>query len=111
MSQGLAQGTRAYDRLAGILEGMPVYDLHDRKVGTVKHVQFADDSVDEAMIVDDPSVHSAPPPVRMRLLKSGYIRIGTGFLSRDCYVTPDQIEYLGSDGVQLNVLRNQLMRF
>ncbi|MAS38083.1 MAG: hypothetical protein CL610_29070 [Anaerolineaceae bacterium] len=89
---------------------MPVFDLNNRRVGTVKHVQFADDMIEDAFVADDLTVQNADETVRRRLLKAGFIKINTGLLRRDQYATSDMIEYVGGDGVQLNVLRERLMK-
>jgi len=89
---------------------MPVYDLYNAKVGTVKHLQFPNESADDAMMSDDTAINNAPGPVRNRLLKSGFIKINTGLLRKDAYATADQIEYVGGDGVQLSVSREMLTR-
>jgi hypothetical protein len=97
-------------RLTGVREGMPVYDLYNAKVGTVKHMQFPNEAADDSMPADDSAIDNAPAPVRTRLLKSGFIKINTGLLRRDAYATADQIEYVGGDGVQLSVSRDTLTR-
>ena len=97
-------------RLTGIREGMPVYDLYNAKVGTVRHLQFPNEAADEAAVTDDTAIDSAPGPVRTRLLKSGFIKINTGLLRKDAYATAGQIEYVGADGVQLSVSRDMLTR-
>jgi hypothetical protein len=110
MNERVAQPDNASFRLMGIREGMPVYDLYNAKVGTVKHMQFPNEAADEALTTDDSAIDNAPGPVRSRLLKSGYIKINTGLLRRDAYATADQIEYVGGDGVQLSVSRDTLTR-
>lgn len=95
--------------LLGIREGMSVFDLKDNKVGTVKHIQFADDTTDEAALISDPLVLEAPEPVRSRLLRSGFIRIDAGLLRRDRYAIADQIDRVQDDRVQLYVTRDELV--
>jgi hypothetical protein len=96
--------------LAGIEEGMPVYDLNNERLGIIKHVQFPNDSADEGILVDDAYLQNTIGPLRMRLLKSGYIKIDTGWLRRDLYAMVDQIEQVAPDGVYLYVLRDRLTR-
>lgn len=110
MHEQSAQVNNASFRLTGIREGMPVYDLYNAKVGTVKYMQFPNESASDETVVDDPTIDSAPASVRTRLLKSGFITINTGLLRKDAYATADQIEYVGSDGVQLSVSRETLIR-
>ena len=95
--------------LMGIQEGMPVYDLNDEKIGSVKYVKFPDDTVEEAEppIVDD-KVRHAHPVVRTRLMKHGYVRVGTGALHKDVFVLADQVETVGDSGVFLNAFRQEL---
>ncbi|HLV35981.1 MAG TPA: hypothetical protein VKY59_12735 [Spirillospora sp.] len=95
--------------LLGIREGMSVFDLQDNKVGTVRHIQFADDTTAEVALLGDPLVPEAPEPIRRRLLKSGFIRIDTGLLRRDRYATADQINRVQDDRVQLYVTRDELV--
>lgn len=110
MNQQVASVESTNGQLMGIQEGMPVFDLNNRRVGTVKHVQFADDMIEDAFVADDLTVQNADETVRRRLLKAGFIKINTGLLRRDQYATSDMIEYVGGDGVQLNVLRERLMK-
>jgi hypothetical protein len=110
MSEQTDWAASANFRMTGIREGMPVYDLYNAKVGTIKHMQFPNEAAHEDMMVDDSSIDSAPGPVRTRLIKAGFIKIGTGLLRKDAYATSDQIEYVGSDGVQLSVSRETLTR-
>ena len=104
-----SQLTHSEDLLIGIQKNMPVFDVNSQRVGTVKYIQFADDTADETLVVDDPRVQKAPTPLRMRLLKSGFIRVDTGLLSKDCYASSDQISGVFDQGVQLKVLRNELL--
>jgi hypothetical protein len=48
-------------------------------------------------------IYRASVPAQMRLKRQGYIQIVTGFLSRDRFVTPDQIAELHDDHVRLSV--------
>jgi hypothetical protein len=110
MNERVAPVENTTFRLTGVREGMPVYDLYNAKVGTVKHLQFPNESADDSMESDDTAINSAPGPVRTRLVKSGFIKINTGLLRKDAYATADQIEYVGGDGVQLSVSRDMLTR-
>ncbi len=110
MNERAASAQKANFRLIGIREGMPVYDLYNAKVGTVKSMQFPNEAADDEMTVDDAAIDSAPGPLRKRLVKSGFICINTGLLRKDAYATSDQIEYVGGDGVQLSISRDSLTR-
>ena len=96
-------------KLLSIHEGMPVYDLIVDKVGSVKYVQFSDDSLDREQNLQDADVKNAPEPIRQRLLESGYIRINTGLLHKDLFATADQIEEVVDNGVYLHRLREELL--
>jgi hypothetical protein len=96
-------------KLLGIQEGMPVFDLIVDKLGRVKYVQFSDDSLDREANLQDDDVKNAPDPIRQRLLESGYIRVNTGLLHKDYFVTADQIEEVIDHGVYLHRLREELL--
>jgi hypothetical protein len=52
-----------------------------------------------------------PEELRSRLLRHGYIRIdGSGLFASDYYVISDQIASVSKDRLQLNVLRDQLIK-
>ncbi|HEX3053931.1 MAG TPA: hypothetical protein VHP83_24965, partial [Aggregatilineaceae bacterium] len=43
-----------------------------------------------------------PENVRARLLRYGFIRVDTGLLSRDRFITPEEIEGISSDRVEVH---------
>jgi len=102
------QERQAEDVLAGIREGMSVYDISADRVGSVKAVRFGDDAVDTTAMLNDSGLQAAPEPLRKRLLRAGYIHIVTGLLARDRYATADQIRYVTRDGVYLDAFYGEL---
>ena len=103
-----AQDLQAEDLLTGIREGMNVYDVSADRIGSVKHIQLNDESDLVMQDVEDRHLREAPEPLRMRLLRSGYIQISTGLLTRNRYATPDQIRYVTRDGVYLDAFYGEL---
>ena len=95
--------------LAGIQEGMPVYDLISQKLGTVKYIHFPSDTHQDVSDIDDPNVQNAPEPVQARLLEVGFMRIDRGLLRKDFYVPADQIEGVVDHEVFLNMLKEELV--
>lgn len=110
MNRQVIQPEQINALLTEVHEDMPVYDLVGQKLGTVKHIQFADDTSDESVMVEDSSVENASPPVKTRLLKRGFVRIEGGFLRPTYYATADQIASVMADSVQLDVSREELLR-
>ena len=121
--------------LAQIHEGMDVYDNSNNHIGTVDFVHFGaaseaqqeagtgpaspgpadsvqmrDDSFVE-MIAEAFSPNEVPDELRERLLHSGYVRLdASGLFASDRFILPDQIMGVTSDGVQLNVTRDELIK-
>lgn len=114
-----------------VKEGMAVIDSAGQRVGTVDDVYFGatSPSADErgegsatapaqsdrgdSLVEDVARVFTdedaIPKELRQRLLRTGYIRIGGGLLSAPHYVLPEQIAGISSDGVRLNVRRDELL--
>lgn len=97
--------------LADIHEGMPVYDLMNEKIGRVCYVQLANDLSDEAIIASSQHLENAPGEVRVRLLKSGFIRIDSGLLRKDYFVPLSEVDGLRHDGIRLHLPREKLTQF
>lgn len=117
--------------LSGVKEGMHVHDVNDQHVGKVRFVKMSDESsltpggatatispaervrdesiveeVAETIVPDD--ADDLPVEIRERLLRDGYVRIDTGFLRSDRFVTPDQIQSVSEDRVLLNITKDTL---
>ena len=110
MNQQILHPDEINTLLSEVQEDMPVYDLVGQKMGTVKHIQFADNTSDEFVVVEDRPVEDAPAPVKIRLLRRGYIRVEGGFLRPTYYATADQIATVMADSVQLDVSREELLK-
>lgn len=107
-----------------IHEGMAVYDVTDHKLGTVNYIRLTDEdpaqpgpetatfsqtpepgdnslveNLAEAFVGDD----DLPQEIRRKLLREGYIRVDTGILKADRFVTPDQISHISDEKVYLSV--------
>jgi len=107
MAQNLYQSEHAEDMLSYVRDGMPVYDMDDKKVGKVKYVQMGDGSADALAKPTD--FYNLPPETQTRLARHGYVQIDCGFFARDRVATPDQIAELTDDGVRLHVTGDSLM--
>lgn len=114
-----------------IHEGMAVYDVNEDKIGTVAFVQLTDErpskpgpetatvsktdepydntlvkNIAEAFVGDD----DLPQEVRSKLLHEGFVRVDTGILKADRYVTPDQISHVSDENVYLSVTSDAMIR-
>lgn len=117
--------------LSHIHEGMAVYDYNEDKIGTVSFVRMTDEDptrpgpeTASAPMTDDPRRESLvyqvaeafvdgddlPEEVRRRLLREGYIRVDTGVLKADRFVTPDQISHVSEENVYLSVSEDDVIR-
>lgn len=96
------------EQLTAIEMGMPVFDLVGEKVGTVSYIQPANLTGVEPVMVRDNHVKDAPDFVRLRLIKTGYIRVKGGLLSPTYYATAEQIASVMTDSVQLYAMREEL---
>ena len=120
--------------LEQVQEGMDVYDRKGDKIGEVKSLYLGsvDKAADELGLgpetADDPDLSSGsnwvealaevfaandelPEELRSQLLRHGFIRIdGSGLFASDYYAISDQIASVSEDRVQLNVLRDQLIK-
>ncbi len=118
--------------LTGIKEGMEVRDVNDQHLGTVRFVKLGDENplepgvdtvtVSKAEYDRDSSIveqvaetlvpdagDDLPETLRNRLLREGYVRVDTGFLHSDRFVTPTQIAQIGEDIVTLNITKETFM--
>jgi hypothetical protein len=118
--------------LSGVKEGMRVHDVNDQDVGKVRFVKMGDESprtpgaetatisgaerirdeslveeVAETIVPND--AEDLPVEMRERLIREGYIRIDTGFLRADRFVTPSQIASVADDMVMLSITKDTLM--
>lgn len=122
--------------LTAIKEGMDVYDVAGEDVGEVDFVYFGTMQVEDRgpgaapattagapldvpqseswverlgdiLELDDPD--RFPEVVAKRLLRQGFIRVDTGFLSDDHFIFPDQIAGVDEEGVHLRVEGDDLV--
>lgn len=112
-------------------EGMKVFDSTHSQIGTVEYVMFGDDDpstpeIESAGISDRRERRGSlidniadafsvrdniPDEIRERLIHQGFVRIDAdGIFEADRYVTPQQIDSVSSDGLMLNVTKDQLVK-
>ena len=126
MNQPLSTHDLGSDVLKQVEEGADVYDHENRKIGTVERVYLGGVDEEADALGRGPMTEGAAPSegvthwlfnpanvfeddddlpevARSRLLRSGFIKIDTGILSRDLYASPDQIASAAGEGVILNV--------
>jgi hypothetical protein len=113
-----------------IKEGMEVFDVNNKSLGSVDYVRFGDDnpqddyhtatasepsetpveaiaeSVADAFVGKD----DIPEEVRQRLLRYGYLRLNGGLMQSDRFITPDQVARVTDDHVELNVSEDLLFK-
>jgi hypothetical protein len=119
--------------LAGVNEGMTVYDSTDVKVGKVRSVFLggaSEDAIERGAgpaTAPEPSLRGTSPIIpfaeafggesplldelRERLLRHGFIRIDTaGLFAADCYAMPEQVAHVSGDTVTLRIRRDELIK-
>lgn len=116
--------------LERISQGMPVFDSGRHEIGKVDYVKFVDEDaageplasgLDEDVehptqtIVDNLAAaftsDEVPDEVRERLLHDGFVRLdAAGLFASDRYILPSQIAGVTSEGVMLNVTKDQLVK-
>jgi hypothetical protein len=111
MAQTLQRTEQEAQTLQGIHEGMQVYDWENKRLGTVKYVQFPDENVAVNLTMYITSLDSVPSDMRTRLLREGFVQVEGGIFSPDRYITPDQIYDVTRDHVKLRVIREAVLKF
>jgi len=110
-------------------QGMRVFDREHHEIGKVEWVQFGDDDPDTLEVEasgprrdrDDVNLFdviakaftsdNVPEELRDRLVHQGFVRIDAdGLFQADRYVMPDQIDSVSSDGMTLNVTKDELIK-
>lgn len=110
-------------------QGMRVFDREHHEIGKVEWVQFGDDDPDTLEVEasgprrdrDDVNLFdviakaftsdNVPDELRDRLVHQGFVRIDAdGLFQADRYVMPDQIDSVSSDGMTLNVTKDELIK-
>lgn len=119
------------DVLTLVNEGMEIYDSTGERLGTVEEVRFGavadatsahDPGPARPAVKDEPGRGSLveavaeafdpdemPDELAARLRHHGFIRIDGTLFSHDRYIMPEQIDYVDSEGVHLNVIREKLI--
>src|SRR4029079_11416042 len=105
MAQTLYRSEQESQVLREVHEGMPVYDWENKKLGTVKYIQFPDENVAVNLTMYITSLDSVPADMRTRLLREGFVQVEGGLFSPDRYITPDQIFDVFPDHLKLRVIR------
>lgn len=111
MIQTLYLSKQEDEPLRGIREGMPVYDWENKRLGTVKYVQYPDENVAVNLTMYITSLDNVPVDMRTRLLREGFIQVEGGLFAADRYVTPDQIYKVTNDHIKLRVIREAVLKF
>ncbi len=113
-----------------IEEGMKVYDRERHEIGKVEYVRFGDadpttpeveaaapNTLDDRnptfvdILADAFGTDELPEEIRGKLLQQGFVRIdANGLFAADRYVTPEQISSVSSDGLMLNVTKDELVK-
>lgn len=110
-------------------QGMRVFDREHHEIGKVEWVQFGDDDPDTLEVEasgprrdrDDVNLFdviakaftsdNVPEELRDRLVHQGFVRIDAdGLFQADRYVMPEQIDSVSSDGMTLNVTKDELIK-
>ncbi|MGN6488506.1 MAG: hypothetical protein ACTHLT_11895 [Devosia sp.] len=110
-------------------QGMRVFDREHHEIGKVEWVQFGDDDPETPEVEasgpsagreDDTLVDvlarafsddNVPEEVRDRLAPQGFVRIDAdGLFAADRFVMPEQIDSVSSDGLMLNVSKDELLK-
>jgi hypothetical protein len=119
------------ERLPDRIEiGMRVFDSEHREIGVVDDLKFPENATapgitpatpgtlrdrDDNTIVDAVAEafgrEDVPEPLRSQLLRDGYVHLdANGLFARDRFILPEQIARLDTDGIQLNVTRDALIK-
>lgn len=106
-------------------EGMRVVDATGEEIGKVKYVQMGDpeavttagnerratDLVGGAAeaVLPDQAEPDVPDPLRTRLLRTGYLKIGgRGLGDADRYLSSEHVRDVSGDVVQLNIRQSEI---
>lgn len=98
----------AYDWLSNVRDGMTVYDVNDKKVGSVRAVYFGD-RYDNTGSARPTGFYNLPAGVQIRLARDGFMQIDCGFFAHDRLVAPDQIEDIDGNEILLLVAKDNLL--
>jgi hypothetical protein len=114
------------EMFATIKEGMAVHDSKGDHIGVVKEIYFGTSSDEAEAYTSTATIgpndggvapdiaetfgagRELPDAIRKRLLTHGYVRIDRGF-GDTRFVLADQVADVGSDGVHLSVLLDELI--
>jgi hypothetical protein len=111
MAQTLHLSEKEDQMLKDIREGMPVYDWENKRLGTVKYIQFPDENAAVNLTMYIISLDNVPADMRTRLLREGFVQVEGGLFAPDRYVTPDQIFMVTNDHIKLRVIREAVLKF
>ena len=110
--------------------GMKVFDSEHHEIGRVDGLKYPENAiapdvepatVDGADSPEDNTIVNAvaeafgredvPEPLRSQLLRDGYIHLDAkGIFAHDRYILPEQIARVDSEGIQLNVTKDALIK-
>lgn len=100
----------AHDHLAAIEQGMPVFDNDNHQVGHVNFIQFAHDTLEEDMVVEQGYLQKAPDSIRTQLMRAGFIKVGNDNEGVTYCALGSQIRFVNEGVVQLNVPTSELLK-
>ena len=128
---GTSLGVSSADMLQLVQEGMHVYDSTESFVGKVGEVRLGADANAAGAGPATPARETQPSPgspmgarrdaftagddgeqgeLAERLRRRGFVRLaGSGLLRGRRYVLPEQVDYVDSEGVYLNVQGDKLL--
>lgn len=116
-------------KLTQIRKGMPVFDREGKKIGSVKVIHFGDENPQEPGVntetAQTPDVSGnemieifaraisdegrVPEEARERFQRYGFLKVNTGILIPDRYVSADQIAHVSANRVDLNATLRDLV--
>jgi hypothetical protein len=110
----------AHNQLNYIINGMDVFDVNGKRIGSVEYIYHGKDTT----LTDNPNIetlqaemHEAlggtkdfPYPVYSRLYHYGFIRVGRNFFQSDIFVVPQQIDDIEEASVYLNAATDALLK-
>lgn len=110
----------AHDQLNYITNGMDVFDVNGKRVGTVQHIYSGNDMV----LTNNPDMQTVraelqealggekdfPTPVYSRLYRYGFLHVRRGLFLPDVFIVPQQIDDVEEASLYLNVPIDELLK-
>ena len=122
MNQPIARSNSDSGLLNYVRQGMDVFDVNEKKIGTVTFVKFADaNAVETSAEHNDPAnlvdvvrgvvaeEDEMPDELESRLLRQGYLRVDGGMLASDRFAMSNQIALVTEHRVELTIPEEELI--